>query len=138
MIFPQIFIFILGAIVGSFLNVVILRLGTGAGFGGRSFCFSCREKLKWFELIPIFSFFFQRGHCRKCHSRISWQYPLVEILTGVIFLLTYYQLLTINYSLIYYWLIFSLLLVIAVYDFRQDNVSPAYAVNYYQTVKNLR
>lgn len=112
------FIFIFGAIIGSFLNVVILRLGTGAGFGGRSYCFSCRADLKWYELIPILSFFFQRGHCRTCYGRISWQYPVVEMLTGLIFVLVY-SLLSTNYLLVlYYWLVFSLLIVISVYDFR--------------------
>ena len=126
MILIPISVFIFGAIIGSFLNVVILRLGTGVGINGYSFCFSCRKELKWYELIPILSFFLQRGRCRKCYSKISWQYPIVEMLTGLVFLLIF------NFSAIggpalgwqfiiniaYYWLIFSILIVIAVYDFR--------------------
>ncbi|KKQ34995.1 MAG: Prepilin peptidase [Candidatus Nomurabacteria bacterium GW2011_GWB1_37_5] len=137
MILQSLIIFIFGTIIGSFLNVVILRLGTGVsilGFSspakGRvregSFCMSCTNQLSWYELIPILSFFIQRGHCRSCNSRISWQYPIVEILTGTVFLLifnfqfsifnglSYYLLLT----TIYYFIIFSLLIIISVYDFR--------------------
>ena len=117
-----VFIFIFGAIIGSFLNVVILRYNTGLSImskgSPRSHCFSCHKVLKWYELIPILSFFIQRGHCRTCYSRISWQYPIVEILTGLVFLLIY-LLLSTNYLLIlYYWFIFSLLIVISVYDIR--------------------
>jgi len=53
---------------------------------GRSFCFSCGQKLSWLELIPILSFVIQRGKCRNCKSKISWQYPTVEALTGLLFL----------------------------------------------------
>jgi len=136
-----IFIFILGTIIGSFLNVVILRLGTRSltltnskGLTSRSVCFSCNKTLKWYELIPILSFFIQRGHCRTCYSKISWQYPIVEILTGAVFLLifSYFRnfsyfvetssgLLITNYQLLitlYYWLIFSILITISIYDFR--------------------
>lgn len=76
---------ILGLIIGSFLNVVILRINTGMGIGGRSKCFSCGKTLRWYELIPVLSFIIQKGRCRKCGSKISWQYPLVEFMTGVLF-----------------------------------------------------
>lgn len=79
-------LFAFGAILGSFLNVVILRFGTGMSISkGHSKCFSCGKNLHWWELVPIFSFLFLRGKCSKCLSKISWQYPLVELLTGVIF-----------------------------------------------------
>lgn len=81
-------IFLLGALIGSFLNVVILRYNTGKSIFGtreRSVCFSCSKKLEWYELVPVVSFCFLRGRCSVCKSRISWQYPLVEIMTGLIF-----------------------------------------------------
>ncbi len=77
-------LFVLGLIIGSFLNVVILRWNTGLCIShGRSKCFSCDKTLSWYELIPLFSFFIQEKKCRKCGSKISWQYPLVELATGI-------------------------------------------------------
>ncbi len=117
----EVFAFILGTIIGSFLNVVILRYNTGESVvqtGSR--CFSCGKKLKWHELIPILSFIIQQGRCRNCKSKISIQYPIVEFLTGLIFLLTFQIT---HYSLLitgYYFIIFSLLIVIAVYDVRHQ------------------
>ena len=136
MITTSIFIFILGTIIGSFLNVVILRLGTGRLFKGisfkdktkqdRSICFSCGKTLKWYELIPVLSFFFQKGRCAKCYSKISWQYPIVELVTGAMFVIVFKYFFEIlgfnNYEMIInvasYWAIFSILIVIAFYDYR--------------------
>lgn len=81
--------FIFGTVVGSFLNVVALRWNTGKGLGGRSMCMSCGTTLTWRELIPIFSFMSQKGACRKCKGKISWQYPLVEFVAGAIFVLIF-------------------------------------------------
>lgn len=81
--------FVFGAIIGSFLNVVSLRFNTGAGIGGRSKCMTCSKTLTWIELIPIFSFIFLGGACKKCKSKISWQYPLVEFMAGVVFVLIF-------------------------------------------------
>jgi prepilin signal peptidase PulO-like enzyme (type II secretory pathway) len=77
--------FVFGSIIGSFLNVLILRFNTGATFGGRSKCFSCGRELRWYDLVPILSFLFLRGRCRFCKSKISLQYPTVELITGLIF-----------------------------------------------------
>jgi prepilin signal peptidase PulO-like enzyme (type II secretory pathway) len=77
---------VFGLIVGSFLNVVILRHGERP-LGGRSACMSCGATLQWFELIPVFSWIALRGKCRSCRSRISIQYPLVEAATGILFAL---------------------------------------------------
>lgn len=75
---------IFGLIIGSFLNVVILRRSIFS-IGGRSACMSCSTELKWFELIPVFSWLFLRGRCRTCGSRISAQYPIVEATTAILF-----------------------------------------------------
>lgn len=79
-------LFILGAIVGSFLNVVIVRLGTGLSIArGRSKCFSCGHGLVWYDLVPFFSYLFLGGKCRYCRSKISLRYFTVELVTAVLF-----------------------------------------------------
>lgn len=84
-------VFLFGAIIGSFLNVVILRYRSGRTIGGRSACMTCSKILTWHELIPIGSFLTQRGKCVKCKTRISWQYPIVEAVTGFLFVLIFYR-----------------------------------------------
>lgn len=118
--------FIFGLIIGSFLNVVIFRLGTHKTLGGRSACMSCRTTLAWYELIPLVSYIGLGGKCKSCSSRISFQYPMVELLTGVTFALLFikFQALffgdTLNFALTYafYAGLFCLLIVIGVYDLR--------------------
>jgi leader peptidase (prepilin peptidase) / N-methyltransferase len=82
-------LFIFGTIIGSFLNVVIARIGTGEGFLGRSHCPKCMHMLSWRELVPVVSFVIQRGRCVECRKSISFQYPVVEIVTGLVFVLVY-------------------------------------------------
>jgi len=74
-----------GLIIGSFLNVCILRHQTGRSLSGRSGCLTCRAQLPWYALIPLLSWIFLRGRCLSCGIGISIQYPLVEVLTGVLF-----------------------------------------------------
>ena len=123
--FLIIIFFIFGTIIGSFLNVVTLRMHTGRTIGGRSFCFSCGKNLRWFELIPVISFFMQRGKCRRCKTGISMQYPIVEITTGLIFSLIavyFFKVLpfSVGYFILltgYFMVVFSFLISIVVYDF---------------------
>ncbi len=75
---------VFGLIVGSFLNVVILRHGVRS-VAGRSGCMSCGTQLPWYDMIPFFSWLALRGRCRSCRARISIQYPLVEAATAVSF-----------------------------------------------------
>jgi leader peptidase (prepilin peptidase)/N-methyltransferase len=127
-----IFTFVLGTIVGSFLNVVALRYNTGLSIAfDRSQCFSCSKNLSWFEMVPVFSYLFQRGRCRGCRSTISWQYPLVELITGILFaaLVIVYPpvnptaiIMTILYALIW-----SVLIVIVVYDLRHKIIPDGLA-----------
>lgn len=129
-------IFIFGSCVGSFLNCVVYRLESSESFlKGRSFCPRCKHKLGFLDLIPILSFITLRGRCRYCREKISWQYPAVEIATGIIFTIVTLSLsegspaLTTGFlaafrttsSLInisYLWLISSLLIIIFVYDLK--------------------
>ena len=118
-----VFFIIFGLVVGSFLNVVILRLKKNESIlKKRSYCPNCRKKLTWYELIPLVSFLIQKGKCRKCGKKISLQYPLVEFFTGLIFLLiaVYYFGFTL-YGLInfcYLLLISCFLIIIFVYDLK--------------------
>lgn len=119
--------FCFGAIIGSFLNVVVLRFNTGRSFvSGRSGCFSCGKSIAWYENIPIVSFLFLGGRCSGCHSKISWQYALVEFATGLLFLfgfLKFEYLLDISvlsFAISYSFLILNsiFLILIFVYDLR--------------------
>ncbi len=117
-----IFSFVLGTLIGSFLNVVALRFNTGMTLKGRSKCFSCGKNLNWYELVPVFSFLFQKGQCRNCKSKISWQYPTIEILGGFLFVLIFYYFppITIEAAVttLFYLFITSLLLIITIYDIK--------------------
>ncbi|MEK7539355.1 MAG: prepilin peptidase [Patescibacteria group bacterium] len=144
-IFLVIIFFLLGLIIGSFLNVVIYRLSTARSLGGRSACMSCQNRLSWSELVPLFSFLGLKGRCRNCQTKISIQYPLVEAITGLIFAALFFKLSAFNgqdvffifnlsfiLAYIYYATAFSLLVVMAVYDLRHkiipDTLSLVFSV----------
>ena len=123
--FYEFFFFGLGLIVGSFLNVVILRYNSGRPITGRSQCFSCGKTLGATDLIPLFYFLLYGGKCRLCGSEISPQYPLVEFSTGLLFLALYLTQLPLHTtvaalfsSVLYLSILFSLLTIIVVYDMR--------------------
>lgn len=119
-------LFVFGVVIGSFLNVVIYRFHSGIGITGRSQCLSCGRQLTARELVPLVSFLLQRGRCRNCRTRLSWQYPLVEFTTGVLFALAAYRtgidLLALSFVPAIAFLIdaaiFATLVVICVYDIR--------------------
>lgn len=80
--------FSLGLLIGSFLNVVSFRADREESFvSGRSKCLSCGHQLAWYDNIPVLSYIFLRGHCRYCQVSLSWQYPIVELVTGGLFAL---------------------------------------------------
>jgi len=83
-ILNSIFLFIIGTAVGSFLNVLIDRWSNDQPITGRSHCDFCKKQLKSIDLIPIFSFLFLCGRSRCCNKKLSWQYPIVELVTGII------------------------------------------------------
>lgn len=124
---------VLGALIGSFLNVIIYRYNTGMSVSrGRSQCFVCGKKLAWYELVPLLSFIVQKRRCRKCKALMSWQYPLVELITALLFFAVAYRQISLYnlfslypYGLmslvglaLYYFIVVSLLVVISVYDVR--------------------
>jgi len=140
-------IFLFGSVIGSFLNVIILRLRSGqvcrpekkeSIIHGRSHCLKCGKTLAWYDLVPVVSFLWLSGKCRSCKEKISWQYPLVEIAAGLSFVLIFYsnyELRITNYGyelsvfsmihdslfmiqLLSHWFIISCLIAIFVYDLR--------------------
>ena len=84
-----IFVWLFGLCIGSFLNVVIYRLEKKETVGGRSYCPNCHHQLQWHDLIPLVSFLWLGATCRYCQKSISWQYPIVELATAFLFLLTF-------------------------------------------------
>ena len=89
-IIPYVTIFLFGIVVGSFLNVCIYRLPEGESIVKvPSHCMSCGAQLRWFDLVPLFSWLFLRGKCRRCKAAISVQYPIVEALNGVLWVFVF-------------------------------------------------
>lgn len=85
-------IFIFGLIWGSFLNVVAYRLVQEQSLGGRSVCPHCNHQLAWYDNIPLISWFWLGGKCRTCAQPVSFLYPFIELLTGVLFVLLYQKM----------------------------------------------
>jgi leader peptidase (prepilin peptidase)/N-methyltransferase len=126
-IVTEIVFFIFGLAVGSFLNCLVYRLNKGLSpVRGRSFCPKCKHQLAWKDNLPLISFIVLKGRCRHCHSPISWQYPLVELATGMLAVLTVrYTLYPINsgfLTAIYYLLITYALIAIFVSDLRYGTI----------------
>jgi len=117
----SIFIVLIGLIIGSFLNCLIWRLYKNESMGGRSYCPKCHHQIDWYDNIPVLSFFLLGAKCRHCHRKISWQYPIVESLTAILFLLTFLNdsnSSQISLLLIRDWLLVVTLIIVFVYDFR--------------------
>lgn len=113
-----IFIFIFGLIIGSFLNVCILRLPEGRSIVvGSSSCMSCNTRLTFLDLVPLLSYIFLRGKCRHCGQKISPIYPIVESLTAVLFILLFIEF-GLTYKLIVYMAVAAVLIVLSFIDFR--------------------
>ncbi len=106
-------LFIFGCLIGSFLNVVILRLPKGESLSGRSHCAFCKKTLTWLELIPLVSFLIQKGKCRHCKKSFSSRYFIIESLTGLLFVLAWLRFGPSN--LISYVSFFNILFALAVF-----------------------
>ena len=111
-----IFIFLIGLCVGSFANVCIYRLPKSKQvLLGRSYCPKCKKKIKWFDNIPVISFFLLNRKCRSCKKKISSQYFIIELLIGIGFLLIF-----LNYQNYFASILLSILLVMYVMIFFID------------------
>ncbi len=105
-------IFILGAAIGSFLNVCIYRLPRGLSLiTPSSHCPFCKTTIKWYTNIPLFGYILLRGKCRYCHNKISFRYPFIELITGLIFVSLFKLYGPTPACLIYFILIASLIVV---------------------------
>ncbi len=123
-------IFILGASIGSFLNVLIDRLSKDESINGRSHCDYCQKKITWYDLMPVLSFFILGGETRCCGKKLSWQYPVVEMITGIVFILITNNKYLITAPGFRYWLlvigylgVFSCLIVIFFSDLKYHLIS---------------
>jgi len=114
--------FLLGTVVGSFLNVAMDKMLHGRSLLGRSHCDYCRKALTPWDLVPILSYVILRGRCRYCKRKITAQYPIVEFISGVMFMTVFYfQVLNSPFDgvkIVYLILISAVLLVVATVDFR--------------------
>ena len=117
------YVFIVGACIGSFLNVVALRgLTEESIVFPASKCPVCNEKIKWYDNIPIFSYLFTfRGKCRACGCHVSLQYPIVETITAILFLLTF-LFYGISFNTLLIWIMLSLAVVISITDIKEKAI----------------
>ena len=116
-IFLYIVIFLYGIVIGSFLNVLIFRIPKKENIVQSSHCMNCGRKLGWRDMVPVFSYIILRGRCRQCGARISIQYPLIEALNGVLYVVVFMAG-GFTFSSVLYCLMTSALIVIAVIDER--------------------
>ncbi len=113
---------VLGLLIGSFLNVLVYRLRAAEElFWDRSKCPHCQRLIRWYDNVPVVSFILLKFRCRDCRQKISWQYPLVEILTGIIFATIGQKFFNVSdmstwLTTGYYLIMASSLIAIAVYD----------------------
>lgn len=119
----SILIFIFGAMIGSFLNMLIYRLPLQISLINpkRSICPNCGNQIKWSENIPIVSYLFLRGKCSNCKEPISLSYLFVEIISGVIFLALFLKF-GLNTTFVLYSILFSLLLLLSFIDLKYKAV----------------
>lgn len=113
-----IIIFIYGIVIGSFVNVLIYRLPLHENITTEhSHCMSCGHRLRWYDLVPLFSWVFLKGKCRYCKTKISAQYPVIEAVNGFGYVLIFIMN-GFNFTGILYALCFSMLTAITVIDWR--------------------
>lgn len=120
--------FIFGSIIGSFLNVCIYRIPREESIAyPSSHCPKCSTPLKWYDLIPILSFLFQKGKCRYCGEIISPQYPIVELLNGILYIIIFHLYGT-SVDFVFYSLIVSILIIISFIDYHHQVIPDSLVV----------
>lgn len=115
-IYYYILFFIFGICLGSFYNVLAMRLPKGESIiKPKSHCPKCLHELKWYELIPIISFIIQKGKCKNCQAKLSFFYPFTELVTGLLFVISYYSF-GFSYDLIIALILVSVFVLVIVSD----------------------
>ena len=121
--------FLYGIVIGSFLNVCIYRIPKKENIVKvNSHCMSCNHRLRWYELIPLFSYVVQGGKCRNCKSKISIQYPLIEGLNGLLYVVICF-INGMNVDSLLYCLLISALIVLSIIDWRTYEIPIG--INYF-------
>ena len=116
------FIFLTGLCFGSFLNVVVLRAFSNESISyPASKCPTCQKPLLWWHNIPLLSYLILRGKCHFCKTHISWQYPIVEFITALLFLLAFIKF-GLSVNLIFLWAVIFMSLVLAITDIKEHVV----------------
>lgn len=124
-----IIVFLYGIVIGSFLNVCILRIPNGESIvTERSHCMSCGYQLKWYDMFPVFSYLFLRGRCRQCGEKISCQYPVIEACNGILWVICF-AVNGVTWDSVLTCLLLSALLVLSVIDFRTYEIP--FGINVY-------
>ncbi len=116
-----IFIFIIGLCIGSFLNVLAYRIPQKMKPNGRSMCPHCNHELKWYELIPVFSYILLKGKCKNCNERISILYPIIEIMTALFYSLLYLTF-GFGYEFFLYVFVITIMIIIIRIDYEHKYI----------------
>jgi leader peptidase (prepilin peptidase)/N-methyltransferase len=117
------FIFLFGLTIGSFLNCMVWRIYKEESAWGRSYCPKCRKLIRWFDNVPVLSYLFLRGRCRDCGKGISWQYPVVELVTGALFVYVVFNnfqfpILNLLLPVLFQFFVISVLIMIFIFDLK--------------------
>lgn len=116
------FVVIFSLLIGSFLNVCIYRIPREESIAyPPSHCVNCGVKIKWYDLIPIFSYLLLRGKCRNCKAKISIEYPMIEFITAAIFLMIYVKY-GLSFEFIKYTILTAFMIVIGMIDYKTTDV----------------
>ena len=131
----EVFVFIFGLLIGSFLNVVIFRVPKAQSISfPASHCQSCQTPLKWYHNIPLLSWIFLKGKCAFCQEPISKQYPIIELLNAIVYLLLFYKVGLVWY-LPFVLATFSALLALVMIDFEYMAVPDS--INFFALATSL-
>lgn len=136
-LFLALILFVFGLAIGSFINVVIYRTVHGdSPMRGRSYCDVCKKPIAWYDNIPLFSFLVLKRKCRHCKTVIPWEYPAVELITGLLFVwwylvgFTFFQLTSQPLNIIQpiFWLVVGILFLVITFTDISYMIIPDSAV----------